>query len=456
MSRVIIAGAGAVGVTIAKYLTQAGSEVTLIDRSEALVNQLAESIDVRSVIGHCALPETLDKAGASDADMVIAVTRSDEVNMIICQVAKSLFDVPVKIARIRNQHFLHQRYIRLFNDDNIPIDYIISPEQEIAASITERLRVPGAQETLILADGRVHVQGVRCRQDCPIINTPLRHLTGVFPNLAIEILSITRDGILSVPSGDDEMIAGDHVYFTVPASHIGRAMAVFGYEEETPSRITVVGGGTIGSGLARRLNKSFEDLTVTLIEHNAARAKEIAVANPSLVVIHGNALDHETLQESEPKTCNALIAVTENDETNVLACLLARRAGVHHTMALSNKDTYSMLLPDLAVDSLISPMEITVSSILRLVRRGHIRQALAVLDGRAEILDANLPEGSGWIDVRLGDADMPDNVRIGAIIRENDIIIGRPDVVMRANDRVILFASRASLPEVEAALAGQS
>ena len=260
--RVIVCGAGQVGSSIARQLAGEANDVTVIDNDPEIVHKLAETAEVRCLVGGASLPDVLDEAGAKNADMVIAVTYSDEVNMVACQVAHSIFGVPEKIARVRNQSYLLPAWADLYSPDHLPIDLIISPEIEVAHAIERRLQVPGALDMLPFGDGRLRVIAVRCQDGCPIVNTPLRQLTEIFPNLNIVVLGIMRGDKLIVPRGDDQMLVGDEVYFVADSEHVERSMAVFGHEEKEARRMVIVGGGNIGLFLARDLEEAHPELNL--------------------------------------------------------------------------------------------------------------------------------------------------------------------------------------------------
>jgi len=447
--KVIICGAGQVGFHIARHLSSEGHDVAVIDQSPELVRRVGDSLDAQPHEGFASHPDVLQRAGAADADMIIAVTYMDEVNMIACQVAHSLFNVPTKIARVRSQAYLDPVWADLFSRDHMPIDVIISPEMEVARAISGRLHVPGAFETIALVDGRVRTMGVRCNEDCPVINTPLRQLTGLFPDLNIIVVGIMRDGNGFVPDPDDQMLAGDDVYFVADTDHIPRAMAAFGHEESVARRIVIAGGGNIGTFLGGMIEKEHAGVTAKIIEHNAERAHRVADILERTVVINGNVIDPEILEEAGVAECEAIIAVTNDDETNILASLLAKRNGTKRAVTLVSNATYAPLITSLGIDVVVSPRAITVSTILQHVRRGRIRAVHSLGDDFGELIEAEIMETSGLTGKAIAEADLPDGVRFGAIVRSGDVIMPRSDTVMRVNDRVVLFARTSAIKAVE-------
>ncbi|MBM3526355.1 MAG: Trk system potassium transporter TrkA, partial [Alphaproteobacteria bacterium] len=385
--KVIVCGAGQVGFNIARYLAAEEIDVTVIDTSDELVRRVSDVLDVRAMQGNAPYPDVLERAGAADCDILIAVTHADEVNMVACQAAHSLFNVPVKIARIRAQNYLKPEWANLFNRNNLPIDLVISPEIEVARAILRRLQVPGAFDSVSLSDGLVRIIGVRCNQDCPVVNTPLRQLTEIFPFLNIIVIGIIRDGKGFVPTADDPMLVGDEVYFSADASHVPRAMAVFGHEEPLARRLIVAGGGHIGLFFAQEIERSHPGMQVKIIESNKARAEQIVPLLPNTAVLHGSLLDPEILDEAGVGRTEAIIAVTNDDETNILGSLLAKRHGCRQAFTLINNMNYAPLVSTLGIDAVVSPRAITVSSILQYVRRGRIRAAYSLREDLGEVME---------------------------------------------------------------------
>jgi trk system potassium uptake protein TrkA len=447
--RVIVCGAGQVGSSIARQLAAEANDVTVIDSDPAIVQKMLETAEVRSLVGNASLPDVLDEAGAKDADMVIAVTYSDEVNMVACQVAHSIFGVPEKIARIRDQSYLQPAWVDLYSPDHLPIDLIISPEIEVARAIERRLQVPGALDMLPFGDGRLRVIAVRCQDGCPIVNTPLRQLTEIFPNLNIVILGIMRGDTLIVPRGDDQMLVGDEVYFVAESSHVERSMAAFGHEEKEARRVVIVGGGNIGLFLARALEASHPDLNLKIIEVNGERAQYLGETLNRTTVIHGDALDSDILKEVNIAMAEAVIAVSNDDEVNILASLLAKRAGCQRAMTLVNSSNYGPLMGTLGVDVAVSPRESTVSTILQRIRRGRILGIQSIRDGLAEVIEAEALETSPLVGKPLVETKLPSGILIGAILRDGEVIIPRGDSVIEAHDRVVVFAAAAAVRKLE-------
>ncbi|MSO85119.1 MAG: Trk system potassium transporter TrkA [Rhodospirillales bacterium] len=447
--KVLICGAGQVGFNIARHLAKENNAVTVIDQSQDLIRRIGETLDVQGFVGHASNPEVLEKAGIRDADMIIAVTYADEVNMIACQVAHSLFGVPTKIARIRQQSYLEPIYANLFSPDHLPIDVVISPEIEVARSIARRLKVPGALEMIPLVDDKVRLVGVRCGENCPIVNTPLRQLTQLFPDLNIVIVGIMRDGKAMVPAADDSMLPGDEAYFVVETTQLARAMSAFGQEESQTRRLLIFGGGNVGVFLAQEIEHDHPWIRTKIVEANAERAERAAGMLKNTVVLRGDVLDADILAEAGVGAAETVIAVTNNDETNILSCLLAKSHGNPRTIALVNKLAFEPLVTTLGIDVVVVPRNITVSTILQHVRRGRIHAAHALREGFGELIEAEAMATSPLVGPPLKDVKLPQGVLIGAIVREGTMIYPRSSTVIEPKDRIILFAAAESVRKVE-------
>ena len=448
--KVVVCGAGKVGFSIARYLAADKADVTVIDQSPELIQKVQDSLDVRGFVGFASHPNVLDEAGLSDADMLIAVTLADEVNMVACQIAHSLFDVPTKIARVRGQAYLDPTWRSLFSRDHLPIDHIISPEIEVAQAVARRLMRGGVLESYPFLEGRAKLIGLTCGPDTPIINTPLRQIAALFPDLNIVVVGLTRGERVVIPSAKDQLLAGDEVYFVVETAHEDRAMAAFGFEAEGARRILVLGGGNIGVTLASTV-ESQPGVVARLIEHQRDRAQFAAQSLDRTVVLQGDALDPEILEEAGVDTVETVVAVTNDDRVNIIASLLAKRYGAGRAVTLVNDPMYSQLIRSLGVDVVVSPRSITVSSILQHVRRGRIRSVYSLGEGFGEVIEADALETSDLTGKPLGEATLPDDVVVAAVLRGADdrVEIPNAETVIEAGDRVLIFAGSAAVRRVE-------
>ncbi|MGF1562000.1 MAG: Trk system potassium transporter TrkA [Geminicoccaceae bacterium] len=447
--KVIVCGAGLVGGNIARYLSGAGNDVIVVDQNPELTQRMSENLDIKAVLGFASHPEILELAGAEDADILIAVTQADEVNMVACQVGHSLFQIPTKIARIRHQGYRLGRFANLFSRENMPIDHIISPEVEVARAITRRLEVPGATEVIPFCDDLVRVIGLRCHENCPVLDTPLRQLTYLFPELHLICTGIVRGDRLFVPHGDDRLIAGDEVYFVAETTHVPRAMPAFGHEETPARRVLILGSGNIGLFLAHELEDAEHDVAIKMIESDSTRGAFVADRLHNGIVLHGDARDPELLAEANVRAMDAVVALTNNDDVNVMGSLLAKKLGANQALALVNNQAYGSLASSLGIDVVINPRETTVSSVLRHVRRGRIRSVFSIRDGEAEIFEAEALETSPLVGKPLREAGLPPGLAIGAIVREGQVIVPRGGTQVRPNDRVVVMAQAGAVKKVE-------
>jgi len=447
--KIVICGAGQVGFNIARHLVMEGNDVIVIDTSADLIRRVNDNIDAQGLVGHASRPDVLERAGIGDADMIIAVTHTDEVNMVACQVAHSLFDVPIKIARVREQSYLDPAWSNLFARENLPIDVIISPEVEVARAISRRLKVPGSFEMIPLADDKVRLIGVRCDRHCPLINTPIKQLTQLFPDLNIVIVGLLRQDQPVRLTGEDELRIGDDVYFVVETTQLPRAMAAFGYEEPEARRLLICGGGNIALLLAQEIEAGESGITVKIIEGDADRAAAVASQLSGTIVLHGDVLDPDILNEAGVAATDTILAVTDDDETNILASLLAKRHGARRAITLLNKSTYEPLTTTLGIDVVVSPRNITASTILQHVRRGRIHAVHTLREGFGELIEAEALETSSLVGAPLRDIDLPAGVMIGAIVRGKQVISPRGTTVIQSKDRVVLFATSDAVRKVE-------
>ncbi|MAF50115.1 MAG: Trk system potassium transporter TrkA [Rhodospirillales bacterium] len=453
--KVIVCGAGQVGFSIARYLAQEDNDVTVIDQSQQLTRKISDTLDIKTVNGFASHPEILEQAGADAADMLIAVTHADEVNMIACQIGHSLFNITTKIARVRQQGYLEPKWANLYSRDHMPIDVIISPEREVAGAIARRLRMPGAFDLISLVGDRVKLAGVRLHADCPVVNTPLRQLTQLFPELNVRIVGIVRAGVSLPPVGDEQLMPGDEVYFVSDSDHLDRAMTAFGHEEREARRIVVFGGGNIGQFLTQQIEAENPSVNIKIVEKDKSRA-EIAARNlKRSVVLQGDVLDSEILTEANVASAEAVVSVTNDDETNILSALLAKRQGSARAICLVNSETYAPLTPDLGIDVVVSPRHITVSTILQHVRRGRIHSVHTLRDGFGELIEAEALETSPLVGQPLGESDLPEGVLVGAVVHDGEVVIPRASTVIQTGDRVVLFAPAESVRQVEKMFAVQ-
>lgn len=447
--KIVICGAGQVGFGIAEILSREHHDVTVIDRNPDLVKAISDQLDVQTVVGHGAHPDVLKQAGCDDADMIIGVTLYDEVNMVACQVAHSIFNVPTKVARIRSQAYLDKQWGDLFSRDHSPIDVIISPEIEVGETVVTRLALPGAFEMVGFVGEKVALVGIHCDESCPILDTPIRQLTELFPDLNSIIVGIERDGELIVAHSQESLEVGDNAYLIADYSQVSRLLGIFGKRAEQTNHVVIAGGGNIGLYVAKRLEKLSRSVKVKIIENDHERAEYIADELNNTLVLHGSALDAEILREAGVTRAGTFVALTNNDQVNMLASVMAKKEGADTAACLLSSDKYTALIPSLGIDAYINPKSTTISRVLQYVRRGRIRGVHSILNGLGEVIEAEALQTSPLVKKPLRDVELPDGVRIGAIVREGEVIMPDGDLIIQAGDRVVIFAIASAVRQVE-------
>jgi len=447
---IIICGAGRVGYTISKILTQQNHSVTVIDQSSEDIQKINENLDIKAIVGKATSPTILEKADTSDADMIIAVTRNDEINMLICQIASTLFNVPKKIARIRSQEYLNPKFSSLFSKENLPIDFIISPELEIAKSIQRKLEAPGALDNIPFAENKIRLLEILVEKNCPLINTKLNEITKKYPNLNANILGVIRDQKFIFLKKNDVMKINDKAYVIINSSQLRETLSAFGHNEKISTKILIIGGGNIGFNLAKNLENTIDDVRIKIIEKDKDRAELIANELNNTIVINGNGLDEDILEEANLSEVETVIALTNDDEDNLMSSVMVEKFSQNkRTMALINKPNYSLLQSSLKIDDLIDPRMDTVSTILKHVHKGTIETAYTILNGEYEVIEADIIETSELINKDLKNANLPDEIRIGAILRKDKILIPRSDSKFEKGDTVVFLTKSEQIPLVE-------
>ena len=453
---IIICGAGRVGFTIAKLLSEQGHSLTVIDQSSEDIQKIDDALDVKAIVGKATYPSILEKANASEADMIIAVTRNDEINMVICQIAFSIFSVPKKIARIRSQDYLNPKFTRVYNKENLPIDVIISPEIEIAKSIQRKLEAPGALDSVPFADGKIRLLEILINDNCNLINIQLNELTKKHPNLEANIIGIIREEKFLIPKKNDDIKKNDKIYVVINSTQMSETLEAFGHKEKISKKILIVGGGNIGFNLAKNLEESLDSSRVKIVEKDKDRAEFLANELNNTIIINGNGLDEEILAEANLEEAETVLALTNDDEDNLMVSVLVEKFALDEkniddkrTMALINKPNYSLLQNSLKIDDLIDPRMNTVSSILKHIHKGTIETAYTILNGEYEVIEAEIIETSELINKELKNSNLPEEIRIGAILRDNKVIIPRSSFVFQKDDRVVLLAKKDSISVVE-------
>ena len=453
--KVIICGAGKVGTSIAKHLVSQKNDVTVIDQSLDLISEIREKVDLNTIIGSASNPSILKKAGADETDMIIAVTLHDEINMVACQMAHTFFKIPRKIARLRSEDFLNPIWRDLYNADNMPIDLIISPELEVAKSIERQIKAPGAYDVVPFLNDEIELLSLPIKESCPLIDTNLISIHELFQensnkdkDLRASILGINRGENLFIPKKQDTLKNGDLIFLLTDKNHIKRTMNAFGLNEKPIKKIIIVGGGNIGFNLAKDLEINNSEISVCIIENSNDRAKYIADQLNNTLVLNGDGLDQAILDEANIKDANMMLALTNDDETNIIISAVARKNNCE-SLILVNNSEYDKLKDVLGISKVIDPRKITVSKILKHVHKGRIESVYSIGNNQAELIHAQVLKSSKLLNKNIKDSNLPDGMRIGLMKKENQIIIPDKNTVIEENDEVLFLCMTDDLKNAE-------
>jgi trk system potassium uptake protein TrkA len=446
--KIIILGAGQVGSSVAEVLAKEANDITVVDLDSVKLQELQDRLDIRTVVGQASHPEVLGRAGAEDADMIIAVTDRDETNMVACQVAYTLFHTPTKIARVRAVEYLS--HPQLFTQEALPIDVLISPEQLVTDYVQRLIEYPGALQVLDFADGKVQLVAVRAYYGGPLVGHELKTLREHMPGIDTRVAAIFRRGTPIIPEGNTIIEADDEVFFIAAKRHIRVVMKELRRLDRPVKRVMLAGGGNIGTRLARALEQSYQ---VKIIDHNPIRSKTISELLEKTIVLYGDAADEELLLDENIEHTDVFVAVTNDDEANILSAMLAKRLGARKVMALINRTSYVDLVQSGIIDIAISPQQATIGSLLAHVRRGDVTAVHSLRRGAAEAIEAVAhgdPTSSKVVGRAIGDIKLPPGTTIGAIVRDKEVIIAHHDIVIESDDHVILFVvDKKRISEVE-------
>ena len=453
---IIICGAGRVGFTIAKLLSEQSHSITVIDQSSEDIQKINDSLDVKAIVGKATYPSILEKANAAETDMIIAVTRNDEINMLICQIAFSIFNIPKKIARIRSQDYLNPKFTKVYNKENLPIDVIISPEIEIAKSIQRKLEAPGALDSVPFCQNKIRLLEILIKDNCKSIGIKFDELTKKYPKLEANIVGINREDKFFIPKKTDTVKDDDKIYVIINSSQMQETLEAFGHEERISKKILIIGGGNIGYNLAKNIEETLDSVRVKIVEKSKNRAEYLANELNKTIVINGDGLDEEVLTEANLDEAETVLALTNDDEDNLMVSILVEKFAKDkdeeedkRTMALINKPNYSLLQSSLKIDDLIDPRMNTVSSILKHVHKGTIENAYTISNGEYEVIEAEIIETSELINKDLKNSNLPEEIRIGAILREKKVIIPNSKFIFKEDDQVVFIVKKESISFVE-------
>ncbi|MCC0076734.1 MAG: Trk system potassium transporter TrkA [Rhodobacter sp.] len=447
--KVIICGAGQVGWQIARQLAGEANDVSIVDNNPALVRRATDTLEVQGVVGFASHPEVLEQAGAREADMIIAATHSDEVNMVTCQVAHSVFNVTRKIARLRAQGYVDPRYSEMFRRDHLPIDVVINPEREVSRAALRRFAAPSTFEVQDFMDGSVRLAGISLDADCPVLNTPLRQLTELFSSLRAIVVGVRRAGKLFAPEPGDQLFEGDQIYVVSESSDLTRTLAIFGKPVAKQERIVIIGAGNVGLGVARALETQPDRVRVKVIERDRSRAEVAADALERTIVLHGDGMDSDLLAEAGIDSADTVLAVTDDDKTNLLTSVRAKAMGCKMAIALVNDPSLVPLLDHLGIDAHINPRATTVSSILRHVRHGRVRSIYTIGDGEAEVIEAQVLSTSPLAGRKIGNIGFPEGALVGAVNKRGTFVKPTGATELQEGDVLVIFALSKDVPEIE-------
>ncbi|MBT3145582.1 Trk system potassium transporter TrkA [Neptunomonas phycophila] len=446
--KIIILGAGQVGASLAENLANEANDITIIDTDIGRLRELQDRLDIRTVNGKASHPSLLNQAGAQDADMLIAVTNSDEVNMIACQIGQTLYNIPTKIARVREHDYLQQE--NLFNRENLPIDVLISPEKLVTEHIKRMIQYPGALQVLDFADGKAQLVAVKAYYGGPLVGREISYLRTHMPNTDTRVAAIFRQGKAIIPQGNTVIEADDEVFFIAARKDIRSVMSELRRLDNPYKRIIIAGGGNIGARLAENLEKKYQ---VKIIERNINRCNDLARTLSNTIVLHGSASDRDLLLEENIEDTDVFCALTNDDEANIMASMLAKRLGARSVMTLINNPAYVDLVQGGVIDIAISPQQTTIGALLTHVRRGDVVAVHSLRRGAAEALEAVAhgdKRSSKVVGRALEDINLPPGTTIGAIVRNDEVLIAHDDVIVENGDHVILFlVDKRRIGEVE-------
>lgn len=451
--KIIICGAGRVGMSIAGYLCQQNNHVTVIDNNIELIKHIVNTHDIHGLQGHAAQPSVLKKAGAETADVIIAVTDCDEVNMVACQVAHSIFGVSRKIARVRERDYRDPSWSDLYSRNNLPIDVIISPEEEIAKAILYRMSVPGTTYDLNVHDSKLNIFGLIASDSNGLVDQSVKNVYYRFRNANMSIVLVIRDNETIIPNDEFVIHASDEVYFAIEHDFLFECLENMGVKSAKSGHIVICGGGEIGLSLAERIEEieGFKNKNLTVIENNLDRARFINRKLDKSLVINGSALDHSVLEEADVDRASIFVSVMNNNENNILSAMMAKKMGALYSLALSTNKLYNHLLPDRSVDAIINPEVITVSGVLRYLRRGRIISVNTLRNSNAELVEAEITSNCSVANIPIGEIYLPKDIRIISIYDPITRIVSFPtkDTVIKEGNVITVLSLSKDITKVE-------
>lgn len=447
--KILICGAGEVGYSLAKYLASEDMQVTVVDESFSKLQKVTGSIDVRSIVGKPYNPNILDEAGVKDADLLISVSDSDESNILVCEIAKILFNVPNTIARVREKELLNKKWLDLFSNKGFKVDNIISPENEVANMLARLVAVSGAHDLISFANDKVRLIGLKLDKNCPVLETPLSQLTELFPDLNTQIVLMTRDEKVFIPNKMEQLQQNDDIYMIADSNNTKRILSVFGKKQIDSRKIIIIGAGIISINIAKILEANEPNAEVTIIENDKIQAEKAAMQLEKANILLGDAVESEIMKEANIANADIVFSVTNSDEINTLVSILAKKLGAKNCYALLNADKYQPVIPNLDIDGIISPRELTVSRVLKYIRKAIVLDVHEIKDGSAEIIEFQIKQGSVLLGLEIKKSNLPNYTYIGAIVRKDKVISPNGDTVLELGDKVIMCLLHEAIQKVE-------
>ncbi len=446
---IIICGAGEVGYSLARYLSSDNMKVTLIDESSEKLEKVSLSLDVRTLVGKSSNPHILAQANVEKTDLLISVTDNDETNILTCEISKILFKIPTTIARIKEKEFLNKKWLELFSEKGFRVDYIISPEDEVASMLARLVAVSGAHDLISFVEDRVRLIGFKLDNECPVLDTPLKDLTELFPNLNSKIVCMVRDENTIIPNKMEELKEGDDIYLLSDNKNIKRVLNVFGKKIIKSRRVIIIGAGIIALNIAKILEINDPDSSITIIENDKETAERAAMQLEKANVLLGDAVEPEIITEAEISKADIVFSVTNSDEINTLVSTLSKKAGAKNCYALLNGDKYLPVISLMDIDGIISPKELTVSKVLKYIRRGDVSDVYELQSGKAEIIEFQVKETSKLVGIPLKKTNLPEHTIIGTIVRDNIVITPTGDTIIETGDKVVMCLLHESIHDLE-------
>lgn len=447
--KIIVCGAGRIGKSMVSYLSQGNNDITVIDNDQRKLDDIAKEWDIMPILGCCSHPDVLEKAGTMNADLILAVTNADEVNLITCEIAAYLFKVRKKIARIDSKEFLDPLWSELYNERHIPIDLLISPDVEIAKAIYSIIKIPGTTSVMTFADKNLYLLSIKCIDACPLLKTRLKHLEMAAPDLKISPVSVVRNGNNFIPSADFTLEYGDELYFLVEEDYIAEAIHDFGMDRPTNEKILIFGGNLISQYLAKMLEDDDNITSCKIIDEDRDSARNLARSLDSTTIIYGEMMSDVILDEADVESVDITISVTLKDKDNLLASLIAKKNGASTTISLVNSRAYNTLVSNFNDSIIVDSSSVTASAILKELRKSKITKACSLGRGFGEVWELKISDNSNNINRHIRELELPENSKICAIYRNENIIFPDTNEKIMENDSIILFTGSKAIKKVE-------